>query len=169
MEIIKDVKLQLSSKFDMKDLSDANLILGMEVKINHLDRNLWLNKRKYIETILHMFNMRECKPVKVPIPLGLSLSAEQCPKTREEEEDMYRVPYASFVGRLMYAMVCARPDIAHAMDVFSRYMSKSGKEHWKVVKRVFMYLCGTIDHAICYQGRVGPNKVLYVHGFIDAN
>jgi hypothetical protein len=31
-EIIKDVKTQLSSKFDMKDLGVANFILGMEIK-----------------------------------------------------------------------------------------------------------------------------------------
>ena len=29
-----------------------------------------------------------------------------------------------------------------------------------------MYLRGTINHAICYQGRDRPNKVLDVHGFV---
>ena len=32
--------------------------------------------------------MQNSKPVKVPIPVGVRLSAEQCPKTQEEEEDM---------------------------------------------------------------------------------
>ena len=82
---------------------------------------------------------------------------------------MSHVPYASVVGSLMYAMVCTRPDIAHAVRVLSRYMSKPRKEHWTVVKRVFRYLCGTTDHVICYQGRVGPNIVLDVHGFVDAD
>ena len=40
MEVIKEVKMQLSSKFDMKDLGVANLILGMEIKRNHADRKL---------------------------------------------------------------------------------------------------------------------------------
>ena len=93
--------------------------------------------------------MHESKLVKVPIPVGVNLSVEQCPKTQEEEEDMSRVPYASAVGSLMYAMVCTRPDIAHAVGVLSRYMSKPRKEHWTVVKRVFKYLCGTTDYAIC--------------------
>ena len=62
MEVIKEVKMKLSSKFNMKDLGAANLILGMEIKINRVDRKLWLNQRKYIETILHRFNMQECKP-----------------------------------------------------------------------------------------------------------
>ena len=40
MEVIKEVKLQLSSKFDMKDLGAANLILGMEIKRNRANRKL---------------------------------------------------------------------------------------------------------------------------------
>ena len=32
---------------------------------------------------------------------------------------------------------------------------------------MFRYLHGTIDHAICYQGRVGLDRVLHVHGFVD--
>ena len=39
------------------------------------------------------------------------------------------VPYASAVGSLMYAMVCTRPDIAHAVRVVSRFLSNLGKEH----------------------------------------
>ena len=43
MEVIKEVKMQLSFKLDMKDLGATNLILGMEIKRNRADRNLWLN------------------------------------------------------------------------------------------------------------------------------
>jgi hypothetical protein len=35
--------------------------------------------------------MQECKPIKVPIPVGVKLSIDQCPKTQEEEEDMSHV------------------------------------------------------------------------------
>jgi hypothetical protein len=58
--------------------------------------------------------MQECKPVKVPILVGVKLSVDQCPKTQEEEEDMSHVPYSSAVGILMYSMVCIRPYIAHS-------------------------------------------------------
>ena len=50
--------------------------------------------------------MQDSKPVNVLIPVGTKLSAEQCPKTQEEDEDMSCVPYVSAVGSLMYAMVC---------------------------------------------------------------
>jgi hypothetical protein len=38
-EIIHDVKTQLSSKFDMKDLGVANFILALEIKRD------WKNKK----------------------------------------------------------------------------------------------------------------------------
>ena len=80
MEVIKEVKMWLSSQFDMKYFNASNLIWGMEIQRNHVDRKLWLNQRKYIETILHRFNMKECKQVKVPILVGVRLSLERYPK-----------------------------------------------------------------------------------------
>eukprot|EP00253_Pinus_taeda_P032794 PITA_32794 len=111
----------------------------------------------------------DSKSVKVPIPIGVRLSVEQCPKTQEEEEDMSRVPYASAIDSLMYAMVCTIPYIAHAVGVLSKFMSKPGKEHLTTVKRVFRYLCGTSDHGLCYQGRPGLDRVLDMRGFVDAD
>ena len=97
------------------------------------------------------------------------MSADQCPKTQEEEEDMSHVPYASAVGSLMYAMVCTRPDIAHAVGVLSKYMSKPGKDHWTAVNRVFRYLCGTINYGFCYQGRPRLDRVVDIHVFVDTD
>ena len=62
------------------------------------------------------------------------LNKEQSPKTEEEKDHMSKVPYASAIGSLMYVMVCTRPDIAHAVGVVSRFMSRPGKQHWEAVK-----------------------------------
>ena len=105
----------------------------------------------------------------VPIPVGVKLFAEQCPKTQEEEEDVSRVPYASEVNSLMYAMVCTRPEIAHAAGVLSSFMSNQVKEHWTEVKWAFIYFHGTSDYGLCYQGRLGLERVLNIRGFVDAD
>jgi hypothetical protein len=140
----------------------------MEIKRDRKKLKLWLNQRKYVKTILQRFNMQECKSVKVSILVGVNLYVDQCPNTQEEEEDMSRVPYVSAIGSLMYEMVCTRPEIAHAVGVLSRYMSKPRKEHWTTVKRVFRYLRGTASYGLCYQGRPGLDRVLDIHGFVDA-
>jgi hypothetical protein len=114
-----------------------------------------LNQKKYIEKVLKCFNMQDCKPVKVPIPVGERITIEQCPKTQEEIEDMSCVPYASVDGSVMYAMVFTLLEISHAAGVLRRYMFTLGKEHWTIVKRVFRYLCGRKYYSICYQGKPG--------------
>jgi hypothetical protein len=52
MDVIKEVKSELSSKFGMKDLGAANFILGMEIKRDRANMKIWFNQRKYVETIL---------------------------------------------------------------------------------------------------------------------
>jgi hypothetical protein len=49
MNAIKEVKKQLSSKFNVKDLGAMNFIMGMEIKRYRAARKLWLNQTKYIE------------------------------------------------------------------------------------------------------------------------
>ena len=44
-------------------------------------------------------------------------------------KEMSKVPYASAVGSLMYAMVCTRPDISHAVGVVSQFLTNPRKEH----------------------------------------
>ena len=77
---------------------------------------------------------------------------------------MEKVRYASAVGSLMYAMVCTRPDIAHAVGVVSRFMSKPGKQHWAVVKWILRYLRGTANVCLCF----GSGKSM-LEGFVDAD
>ena len=85
-------------------------------------------------------------------PLGshLKLSSKQNPSSEKEKEEMRKVPYASVVGSLMYAIVCTRYDIAHAVGVVSRFLSNPVKEHWVVVKWILKYLRGTSKTCLCF-------------------
>jgi ATP-binding cassette subfamily B (MDR/TAP) protein 1 len=64
-----------------------------------------------------------------PVDKSLSLSYDMCPKTLEEKEKISRVPYASAVGSLMYAMMCTRPNICYVVGLVSRYQSNLGQKH----------------------------------------
>ena len=86
-----------------------------------------------------------------------------CPKTPEEKEKMSRVPYASAVGSLMYAMMCTRPYICYAIGLVSRFQSNPGQKHWMAVKWILRYLKGTSDYMLCYQGK----KDLRLIGYFD--
>ena len=71
--------------------------------------------------------MQNAKLVSTPLAIHFKLSKEICPETQEEIDYMSRIPYSSTIGSLMYAMVCTRPDIAHAAGVVRRYMNNPGK------------------------------------------
>ena len=65
----------------------------------------------------------------LPFWHGIHLSKGMSPKIPEEMEQMAKVPYASAIGSLMYAILCTRPDIAYVISVTSRFQSNLGLEH----------------------------------------
>ena len=71
--------------------------------------------------------MDKTKVVSTPLANHFKLSKKQCPSTDDERKCMEKIPYASAVDSLMYAMMCTRPDIAHAVGVVSRYLSNPGR------------------------------------------
>ena len=54
MNLIKEVKQQLSSKFNMKDIGPTHFILGMGIKRDRANKRLRLSQHKYIEEIQHV-------------------------------------------------------------------------------------------------------------------
>jgi hypothetical protein len=131
---VNKLKVLLSREFDMKDLGVAKKILGMEIYKDRDVKRLWLSQAGYMKKVLERFSMENAKPLSTPLANHFCLSTSQCPKTVEETEGMSKVPYASAVGCLMYAMICTRPDLAHAVSVVSKYMVNPGRQHWDAVK-----------------------------------
>ena len=162
---IQKLKGLLSAEFEMKDLGAARKILGMEIIRDRERRKLFLSQRSYIQKVLARFGMSSSKPIDTPSAANIHLTAMFAPQSEEEKEYMSRVPYASAVGSLMYAMVCTRPDLAHAVSVVSRFMGQPGREHWQAVKRIFRYLRGTSDVGLIY----GGDTQCLVTGYSDSD
>lgn len=131
---INNLKKQMSEHFAMTDLGAAKQILGMRIVRDRVRGTLRLSQAEYVKKVLSRFNMDKAKPVGTPLGSHFRLSKGQSPKLEEEQDYMSKVPYASAIRSLMYAMVCTRPDIAHAVGVVSRYMSNPGRQHWEAVK-----------------------------------
>ncbi|GJU70104.1 retrovirus-related pol polyprotein from transposon TNT 1-94 [Tanacetum coccineum] len=140
---IRELKDQLSNEFDMKDLGAAVFVYRLHFKSSQEVQHEQLQTRSY------------------------SVSIHECPKSEEDKEDMSRVPYSSAVGSLMYAMVCTRPDLAHAVSVVSRYMHNPGKIHWEAFKCILRYLKGTSNIGLSFEkSRASLNGVV---GYIDSD
>ena len=83
----------------------------------------------YIEQIVKRFGMKNFKRGLILMRHRIILSRSMAPKTPEDRSCMNKIPYASAIGSIMYAMLCARPDIAHALSVTNRYQVDLGLEH----------------------------------------
>ncbi|TYK11833.1 putative Integrase core domain [Cucumis melo var. makuwa] len=126
---LTNIKTWLAAQFQMKDLGEAQYVLGIQIIRDSKNKTLALSQATYIDKMLVRYSMQNSKKDLLPFRHGVHLSKEQCPKTPQEVEDMRRIPYASAMGSLMYAMLCTRPDICYAVGVVSRYQSNPGLDH----------------------------------------
>ncbi|XP_058762483.1 secreted RxLR effector protein 161-like [Vicia villosa] len=96
---------------------------------------------------------------------GTCISKTQSPSTKEERDHMNKIPYASSIGSIMYAMLCTRPDVSYALSATSMYQSDPGDAHWVAFKNILKYLRKTKDSFLVYGGQ----KELSVIGYIDVS
>nr|GFC66172.1 retrovirus-related Pol polyprotein from transposon TNT 1-94 [Tanacetum cinerariifolium] len=132
---IAQLKRDLSKSFAMNDLGLAKQILGIRIFRDRGAKKLHISQEQYIEKVLRRFNMDKAK-----VTPNFKLTDKDCPSSKKNIEKMDSVKYASAVGSLMYAMVCTRPDLAHAFGVVSWFLSNPGKKYWEAVKWIFRYL-----------------------------
>ena len=109
--------------------------------------------------------MSEAKKGFLPVSHGIRLSNTQSPTTSDELNRMSRIPYASAIGSIMYAMLCTRPDVAFAISLTSRYQANPGESHWAAVKTILKYLKRTKEMFLVY----GGEEELNVKGYVDAS
>jgi hypothetical protein len=138
-----EAKTKLMARYAMKDLGDAEWILGMKVKRDREQRRLILDQERYVEKMVKEFGMEDCKTQETPEEVGQQLTKRDEAQTAEEQQVMLSKPYMELVGSLLYASISTRPDISHAVAVLSRFMSNPGERHWVAAKRVLRYLKGT--------------------------
>nr|GEY24810.1 hypothetical protein [Tanacetum cinerariifolium] len=93
---LQSVKDWLGKCFAMKDLGDAAYILDSKME----------NSKKH----------------NLPLHHGIKISKDLCSKTDKELDIMSRVPHASAIGSIMYAMTCIRPDVSFALSMMKNYI-----------------------------------------------
>ncbi|RDX73734.1 hypothetical protein CR513_46613, partial [Mucuna pruriens] len=102
--------------------------------------------------MLQRFHMQNAKAVSTPLTTHFKLNSRHSHSNEAEKTNISKVPYASMVDSLMYAIMCTRPDNAHVVGIVSRFLSNPGREHLNVVKWILRYLHGTSDYRLCFGG-----------------
>ncbi|GKC14326.1 zinc finger, CCHC-type containing protein, partial [Tanacetum coccineum] len=142
---VDKTKKFLSSKFSMKDMGEADVILG--IKIKRENKGIVITQSHYIEKILKKFNREYCSPVSTLMDPVKKLM----PNTGKPVDQL---EYSRVIGCLMYAMTSTRPDIdiAYTVGRLSRFTSNPSRHHWHAITRVFKYLKGTMNYGLSYVG-----------------
>ncbi len=73
--------------------------------------------------------MQECKPVSTPLEPGKRFES-----LTENETPVNVQQYQMVIGCLTYATTATHPDLASAVGILSKFMSRPGKDHWQGVK-----------------------------------
>ena len=145
MSTIDELKQQLRSEFEMKDLGDLKYFLGVHVTRNRQNRQLTIDQTTYIQMLLEKFDMQNCNAVSTPFAIGTKLKQASDGDILVDQRE-----YQSIVGSLMYAMLCTRPDLAFAISQLSQFNSKPTSGHYAAAKHVLRYLKGTSNLTITY-------------------
>jgi hypothetical protein len=89
----EEYKARINAKFQLTDLGPITWLLGLAITRDRAARTLSLSQHAYIDTLLHRFNLEDCKPLAQPLNPHVQLSVDQCPTTTEEKAAMKAVPY----------------------------------------------------------------------------
>lgn len=155
---LNQVVKQLMNEFKMTDLGSVKQFMGLSINIDKSKGILTIDQAQYANKILKKFEMKDCKPRSSPMEIGLRLSPAK--------ENLTENPYRELVGSLMYLVMGTRPDIAFALNYFSRFQESASDEHYGYLKGILRYIKSTVDMKLCYRRYEDVNPLL---GFVDAD
>jgi hypothetical protein len=125
LDVINEIKTSFYQSFDMKDLSEVDVILN--IKLIKGENEIALTQSHYVENVLSHFGYKDSKPSPTPYDPSLVLL-----KNKRIGRDQLR--YSQIIGCLMYLASATRPDISFAVSKLSRFTSNLGYDHWHALE-----------------------------------
>ncbi|XP_019189245.1 PREDICTED: uncharacterized protein LOC109183634 [Ipomoea nil] len=153
--LLSQLMSKLFATFKIRDLGEPNFFLDIETVKNN--DGIILSQQQYMNDILTRAGMTNCKPLSTPISVS---------KVVPFNADLYDDPtqYRSLAGALQYLTV-TRPDLSFAVNQLYQHMHAPTTSHWKQLKRVLMYVKGTIGYGLRIQ-RCASKEI---HAFSDSD
>ena len=142
------VKKDLQSVFDIRDLGNAGVFIGIEIVRDRAAGTLKIMQRRMAADLVAKYGLADGKTKSTPMSSALKMTRES-----GDALDTQQFAYSELVGSLLYLSVCTRPDITQAVGALSRYMSKPTVIHWQAGKALLRYLSGTLDYGIYYDSK----------------
>ena len=126
IEGINWFKKAFAKVFKIKDLGEIKKILNVQITRNRKKRTLRLNQSYYLGEIFIKLGIQTDKHKPTEIPLN-KYDALRPAGPNDQRIDPRE--YQHIIGKLMYAMIHTRPDIAFALSRLSQFLADPAEHH----------------------------------------
>ncbi|KAI0996704.1 hypothetical protein K3495_g11479 [Podosphaera aphanis] len=142
----------LSKAFEVRQVTNTCSFLGIRIVRHRNVRKLWLCQDSYIESLASTYNIINLEAPKTPLTQNLLLPFQGTATLTQIKG------YQQKVGKVNFAAVTTRPDIARAVSILSRFLTDPGPQHLEAIDHLLQYLVSTPYLAICYGGKYYRQK-----------
>jgi hypothetical protein len=144
---IEKVKEQLKGRFEMKDLGEAESILGIQIRRH--EGKLTINQSQFAKETVAQFlyddSMKHATPME---PEAIRKLAED-PGRPLSQDEWFK--YVELLGKLIW-LCNTRFDIIFAVNRMASFSVEACRNHWKALLRILGYVSRTINYGITYGG-----------------
>jgi hypothetical protein len=145
----------------------ADLCLGIKIERDG-SGGYNISQQHYLEELLKELNMQDCKPSTTPMSKG-EVNALTAGDTGGKKLDVNgHALYRQIVGKLMYAMVGTRPDLAYTLSILGRFAAAPDTYHMTLAKRALVYVKATINYRLHYK-RGSGSATPTLTGYMDSD
>ncbi|QRW21240.1 Retrovirus-related Pol polyprotein from transposon TNT 1-94 [Rhizoctonia solani] len=134
---------ELLNIFDMRNLGPIRHFLGITFKCNCKQGIMHLNQTAYINSLAKFAGLKDAYPANTPLSPSVQLTRFEGTKPKFN--------YGTYIGKLLYAALCTRPDIAFAVAHLAQFTLCYGPAHVTQIKCVICYLLGTPTLGLTYR------------------
>lgn len=150
MNAMKKIFDMLDAQFKItRQQLSSNSVTYLKLQIRFTTEGIFINQSEYVKKMLKRIRCEDVNPVFTPIKHGIVRDKNSFVN---DKHLIKLVPYREAIGSLLYLATMLRPDISFCLNYLSRFNKKPMTSHWKMVKRVFQYLKGTVGVRISFNG-----------------
>lgn len=155
-EDILHVKKLLKERFEVKDLGEVRMVLG--IRVRREGQRMTLDQSQYAAVILKQFLDNDSPSYMIPMePDAVHRLADT---GGELLSDGRKARYLQGIGKLMH-LCHTRPDIVFSVHKLAQFSSNPYIIHETALQRVFGYIKYTIGFGIQYGGKEVYNDLDY--------
>ena len=161
MKVVEDVISKIESKFGKMTVTTGNEqdFLGMNIK--YRKGKVTISMKKHILKAMELFSEEITKTAATPAKNYLFEVRDQSKKLSEEKIDNFH----SVVATLLFVSRRCRLDIQTAIGFLCTRVSEPDEDDWAKLKRVLMYLNGTIDMTLT----IGADEITKMKSWVDVS